>query len=157
MADRLEVVCREASHERKRHVATFERGPVPAPLRTPAVSLRRSAGLPDPQADLERSGQAWREVPSGRPRPDQRRAGLHLDLDRMTRTGRELVDDQVSEPDWRDEQPDPSAVRVRYRLRCGLCGLSLAVRDDTLQPVLDHLAGSGLSEISLKMLAAACR
>ena len=95
------IYCDDPSHETKTcTVATFEH-------RSP------------PLVDEAR----WMDEPLARPRADERRRGLNLNLDRDHRIRRQIVDDQIHEPDWQDpDQPDPMTVRYRSKMQCGLCG-----------------------------------
>ena len=40
--------------------------------------------------------------------------------------------------------------RTRQTLTCKLCGLSVVVREETLHPILDKLAASGASTVTLR-------
>jgi len=48
----------------------------------------------------------------------------------------------------------PWSARVRFNLQCRECGLSVAIREERLIPILNTLGTAGVSEISLAGLAA---
>ncbi|MCV7150524.1 hypothetical protein [Mycolicibacterium pyrenivorans] len=47
-----------------------------------------------------------------------------------------------------------TAVRMRHRLRCRICGWNRVYRGETLKPVFDKLAECGVDTISVKAIAA---
>lgn len=48
---------------------------------------------------------------------------------------------------------DMDGGRLRYRLECGLCGLNVPARAETLHSLLDKLAEAGVSIVKLAVLA----
>lgn len=56
-----------------------------------------------------------------------------------------------------DDPADADGGRIRYRLECGLCGLNVPARSETLHPVLDKLAKAGVSVVRLSALAGILR
>lgn len=65
-------------------------------------------------------------------------------VDHGRRTGAALDGDQVA---------DTAHVRLRFRLRCRACGLSVPVRHERLAPVLDRLEAADVDTVSLTGLA----
>lgn len=65
-----------------------------------------------------------------------------------------LVGGDVVMSDWRDPQPDPESVRIKYNLKCRACGDNLPVTRANLDPVLDRLAKAGEQNISLRVIRA---
>ncbi|HME47591.1 hypothetical protein [Mycobacterium sp.] len=64
-------------------------------------------------------------------------------------TGRKLPD-----PPSDDDGPVGERLRVRYRLRCRLCGRAVSLREQNAVPVLETLVANNIHSISLRGLAA---
>lgn len=122
----IAITCAAASHERQTvKVATFNRG--------------QDGRWEDMGLDF------W---PKARTVEGQQ---LNAQI-RGSRVTTYLVGDEVAEPG--EEQPDPSATRLRHMMRCRLCGLSVRVLGDRLDPLLDRAGEAGVSTIPLAVLAA---
>lgn len=47
----------------------------------------------------------------------------------------------------------PTEKRVKYNLKCDLCGLSVSIRHASIEPILDKLRAVGVSQPSLALIA----
>lgn len=124
----IDVYCDDESHAQRRwDITTF----VIDPSHTP------------PTWGLYAESKKWR---SGH---GQQLTRAHADTRVVLRGNRRLTGDALTD----DSLADPE-VRVRYRLRCKLCGRSDEFRGEKMHVALDRMALGGVSHVSLARLAA---
>ena len=124
MGDVIKVYCAETTHEgRRSHVATLE---------------RLHAGTDD---------EFWAATHLAGDR------GIVRGLDKQTRDGRVIVDDQLYREVFEDAATRPSTLTMVLRCDHPMCGLDWQRREPAARQVLNKLADGGVSEISLRQLA----
>jgi hypothetical protein len=74
-------------------------------------------------------------------------------LGRSAGTSGEVVSEHIFEHDGDPAPSDGQRVRVRWNLRCPLCGYALAARGERIDRVLDKLRHAGIATIELRHLA----
>lgn len=74
---------------------------------------------------------------------------------RMTSLGTQLLKDAPAPAGWAlDPENANSDTRASYSLPCRKCGANVAARADSLPLALEGWWGAGVSEVTLRMLAA---
>lgn len=130
MGDRIEITCTAASHGGALTLHTFE----------------WEAG--DDGRHFPHLGpKGWREVMMDDVRP----GGNEI------RARRHVAGVSLDGHDQVETSPEGPMGRERYKLLCRVCGDAVAVRHEHLTPILDGLAGAGVSSISLHGLRATLR
>ena len=133
----IEIYCRDRSHEDRRWIV----GAFSADI---VASDRPDAMWWTPELYAAGPGPWWTPAVKKAHMKGQLSAQL-LDGDRYVPLARLI-------PSRGGERAEPT--RVRYKLRCRLCGRSVVCGDERMQEILTRLAGRGGTDISLAGLAA---
>lgn len=108
---------------------------------------------------IQGEGGTWASMPQTMGRRERMMSERPWELQRTATT--HLTEHDVPiDPDapvFGDEGSEPAmsrAGRVRFAIKCPICGLSLAAREETLEPILDELANREVDAVPLRWLAA---
>jgi hypothetical protein len=126
MSDVIEIYCDDASHEGRRWVV---------------ARLTRD----------DSEDQPWWKPAEGNRSLRGSEVVQFLDEDTAL-TGRATL--KINPASVGDGQPVGERLRVRYRLRCRLCGLAVSAREDKAKSVFDKLAANDVRALALRALAA---